>query len=138
MGNFLIPNSPALTLPISSTPIIASFKPMHLPTSPAISLVRDRRTMRGSTLVTRAGPSTTSYVFAFVFPLSLLIGTIFTSIRIADKLDRDYLEELAINQAIREADEEDDGDDVDIPLEDEAQQPALQGSRTRNRPKREA
>uniref|UniRef100_A0A2C9UY86 Uncharacterized protein n=1 Tax=Manihot esculenta TaxID=3983 RepID=A0A2C9UY86_MANES len=124
MGNFLIPNSPALTLPISSTPIIASFKPMHLPTSPAISLVRDRRTMRGSTLVTRAGPSTTSYVFAFVFPLSLLIGTIFTSIRIADKLDRDYLEELAINQAIREADEEDDGDDGTEMMSDGSSQPS--------------
>lgn len=49
-----------------------------------------------------------------------------------------FIKQLAINQAIREADEEDDGDDVDIPLEDEAQQPALQGSRTRNRPKREA
>lgn len=46
-------------------------------------------------VVTRAGPpSTGSYVFAFVFPMSLLIGTIFTSMRIAEKLDRQYLEEV--------------------------------------------
>ncbi|XP_058107190.1 uncharacterized protein LOC131250851 [Magnolia sinica] len=85
-------------------------------------------------VVVRAGPpSNTSLIFAFVFPLSLLIVTIFTSIRIADKLDRDYLEELAINKEIMEEDGE-DGDMI-IPVEEE-QAPAL--PRSRNRPKREA
>lgn len=46
-------------------------------------------------VVVGAGPpSTTSLLFAFVFPLSLLLVTIFTSIRIADKLDQQYLEEV--------------------------------------------
>ncbi|KAJ9190605.1 hypothetical protein P3X46_001790 [Hevea brasiliensis] len=138
MASFLIPSSASLTVPISATPVRASFKPMHLPTSPATRFAGDCQTRRRLTVVTRAGPSTTSYVIAFVFPLSLLLGTIFTSIKIADKLDREYLEELAINQAIREADEEDGDDDVDFPIKDEVQQPALQGTRTRNRPKREA
>ncbi|XP_030465553.2 uncharacterized protein LOC115684809 [Syzygium oleosum] len=85
---------------------------------------------RGVRLVARAGPSASSYVFAFVFPLSLLVVTVFASIKIADKLDRDFLEELAINQAIKDADE---GDDAEVSLEEK---PVL--SRTRNRPKREA
>jgi hypothetical protein len=45
-------------------------------------------------VVTRAGLSANSYVLAFLLPLSLLAATIFTSIRIADKLDQDYLEEV--------------------------------------------
>ncbi|KAA8537297.1 hypothetical protein F0562_027016 [Nyssa sinensis] len=76
-------------------------------------------------VVTRAGPSSSSYIYAFVFPLSLLAVTIFTSIRIADRLDKKFLEELAINQAILEEDEEEG--DVNISLEEE---PALR--RTRN------
>ena len=45
-------------------------------------------------MVTRAGPSTSSYVFAFVFPLSLLAVTIFTSLRVDDKLEREFREEV--------------------------------------------
>ncbi|KDP40489.1 hypothetical protein JCGZ_24488 [Jatropha curcas] len=140
MAIFLAPNSATLTLPTASRSIRASFKPLLVPTSLAIRFAGDGQTKRGLSLVTRAGPSTTSYVFAFVFPMSLLIATVITSIKIADKLDRDYLEELAINQAIREADEEDDDDDdaIDIPTEEEVKQPALRDTRTRNRPKREA
>ncbi|KAL2491701.1 Uncharacterized protein Adt_27329 [Abeliophyllum distichum] len=46
-------------------------------------------------VVTRAGPSSTIYIFAFVLPLSLLAVTVFTSMRIADKLDQKFLEEVS-------------------------------------------
>jgi hypothetical protein len=36
------------------------------------------------------GPSTSYYIFAFALPFSLLVVTIFASIRVVDKLDRDY------------------------------------------------
>lgn len=45
-------------------------------------------------MVTRAGPSTSSYVVAFLLPLSLLAVTIFTSWKVDDKLERDFLEEV--------------------------------------------
>ncbi|XP_060217458.1 uncharacterized protein LOC132644840 [Lycium barbarum] len=87
---------------------------------------------RGISVVTRAGGgiSSSSYVFALVFPLSLLAITIFTSARIADTLDQKFLEEVAVNETIREG-EEDDGSAV-TPLEEKPATP-----RTRNRPKRE-
>lgn len=81
--------------------------------------------------MTRAGPGTGTYIFAFVLPLSLLAVTVFTASRIADKLDRDFLQEMAINEAIMEA-ADDDGDDG-LSLEEKSAVP-----RTRNRPKREA
>ncbi|KAF9596885.1 hypothetical protein IFM89_013933 [Coptis chinensis] len=100
---------------------------------------------RGFVVVTRAGPpSNTSLIFAFVFPLTLLLATIFTSIRIADKLDEDYLEELAINQAIMEGEEEEDGDSSTTLTDEKPAVPTwAQGKpknvpRIRNRPKREA
>ncbi|CAN1316523.1 hypothetical protein LINPERPRIM_LOCUS30097 [Linum perenne] len=112
-----------------------------------------RKKGRGWSVVRRAGPSTSSYVFAFALPLSLLIFTIFTSIRISDKLDEDYLEEvLELNQAIMEAEgieyAEDEDENIDVndeegvqvsPEEEEVMlpQPALSGSRIRNRPKRQ-
>ncbi|KAB1224929.1 hypothetical protein CJ030_MR1G014015 [Morella rubra] len=146
MANLVIFNSVSATHSLPSTATRAFFKPPLGFKPSAIFLHGDpsRRRARGSTVVTRAGPSTNSYLFAFALPFSLLAITIFASIRIADKLDRDYLQELAINQAIREADEEDDEDEdedegedekkekeINIPFEKE---PALQ--RTRNRPKR--
>ncbi|XP_059311681.1 uncharacterized protein LOC132063238 [Lycium ferocissimum] len=87
---------------------------------------------RGLSVVTRAGGgiSSSSYIFALVFPLSLLAITIFTSARIADTLDQKFLEEVAVNETIREG-EEDDGSAV-TPLEEKPATP-----RTRNRPKRE-
>lgn len=54
------------------------------------------------------------------------------------------MEQLAINQSIMEAEEEEDGeidvdaDNVDVSLDEKLQQPVLQETRTRNRPKREA
>ncbi|WCJ39003.1 high chlorophyll fluorescence 153 [Euphorbia peplus] len=128
------------------TPVITSFNPTQMAPSPAVNFSGEtRRRRRRLAVVTRAGPpSTNSYIFAFVFPMSLLVGTIFTSIKIGEKLDRDYLEELAINQSIMEAEEEDGNDDdddhdkVEILLEEKMKQPVLQPTRTRNRPKREA
>ncbi|OIT08003.1 PREDICTED: uncharacterized protein LOC109226161 [Nicotiana attenuata] len=91
-----------------------------------------KKSSRALRVVTRAGGgiSSSSYIFALIFPLSLLAITIFTSARIADNLDQKFLEELAVNQAIMEG-EEDDGIVV-TPLEEKRATP-----RTRNRPKRE-
>ncbi|CAL5321957.1 unnamed protein product [Camellia sinensis] len=44
-------------------------------------------------MVTGVGPGIGTYIFAFVLPLSLLVVTVFTTSRIADKLDRDFLQE---------------------------------------------
>ncbi|KAL8125811.1 hypothetical protein AgCh_013193 [Apium graveolens] len=51
------------------------------------------KSRRGSWVVTRAVPGPNTYIFAFVFPLSLLVATIFTTLRISDKLDEDFLQE---------------------------------------------
>ncbi|XP_062174901.1 uncharacterized protein LOC133880050 [Alnus glutinosa] len=141
MASLIISSSVSLTHSQPSTPTRAFFKPPHVSKPPTIRFPGDpsRRRTRGLTAVTRAGLSTNYYIFAFALPFSLLAITIFASIRVADKLDRDYLQELAINQAIREAnededeEEEEDEEDINIPLKKE---PALQ--RTRNRPKRAA
>lgn len=45
-------------------------------------------------MVVRASPGVNSYIFAFVLPLSLLAVTTFVSIRIADKLDDEFLQEV--------------------------------------------
>ncbi|KAD3337778.1 hypothetical protein E3N88_33299 [Mikania micrantha] len=94
------------------------------------------RRSRGSLVATRAGaPGATTYMFAFLFPISLLAVTIFTSIRISDKLDRDFYQELEVNQSILEAEDEDEEVEEDVtPILEE---PTSQ-QRTRNRPKREA
>ncbi|KAM1049425.1 hypothetical protein ACFX13_029148 [Malus domestica] len=129
MARLLISNTASLTLspPPPAPPSRGSFIPPHVNISPA-SRYPGRQT-RGLEVVTGAGPTTSQYVFAFVLPLSLIAVTVFTSIRVADKLDRDFLEEMAINQAIRETDEEGEPD------KSTEEKPAL--SRTRNRPKRE-
>uniref|UniRef100_A0A2P2INR8 High chlorophyll fluorescence 153 n=1 Tax=Rhizophora mucronata TaxID=61149 RepID=A0A2P2INR8_RHIMU len=110
----------------------ASFAPPY----PLTLSFRGRKTSRCLTVVTRAGPTTATYVSAFLLPLSLLAITILTSMRIADKLDRDFLEELAINQAIRE-EEEVKEEDVDIDPEKQVKQPSFPSAGIRNRPKRE-
>ncbi|XP_071690622.1 uncharacterized protein [Rutidosis leptorrhynchoides] len=87
---------------------------------------------RGSLVVTRGGaPGATTYLFAFIFPLSLLAVTIFTSIKISDKLDKDFYEEMEVNQSILEAE---DGDGEALPTMTDEEPPR---SRARNRPKRE-
>ncbi|KAI5311202.1 PREDICTED: high chlorophyll fluorescence 153 [Prunus dulcis] len=127
MARLLISNTASLTLSPPAPSSRALLNPPHVPISPATRF--SRRQARGLTVVTRSGPTTNQYVFAFVMPLSLIAVTVFTSMRIADKLDEEFLEEIAINQAIRETDED---DEVDMPIEEK---PAL--PRTRNRPKRE-
>ncbi|PWA50456.1 hypothetical protein CTI12_AA368580 [Artemisia annua] len=102
-------------------------QPTTLPRGSFIS-----RRNRGSLVVTRGGaPGASTYLFAFIFPLSLLAVTVFTAVKISDKLDRDFYEEMEVNQAILEAGDEDE--DVVTPTEEEPPR-----SRTRNRPKREA
>lgn len=114
----------------------ASFGPSHVP-----FFNRDISS-RGLNLkvVTRAGASSSSYVFALVLPLSLLALTVFASLKLDDKLERQYLEELVINEAMNEQEEQydeddDDDDDDQVLLEEKLLEPAL--PRTRNRPKRE-
>ncbi|KAJ0957163.1 hypothetical protein HanPSC8_Chr01g0024011 [Helianthus annuus] len=102
------------------------------PVSPSYLQQSSWRRNKGSLVVTRAGaPGATTYLFAFLFPLSLLAVTIFTAIQISDKLDRDFYQELEVNQSILEGEDEDE--DVNPAYEEPPTQ-----QRTRNRPKREA
>ncbi|KAM6570769.1 hypothetical protein CsatB_018754 [Cannabis sativa] len=126
--------------PISTT---ASFNSSHFPNSPAaLRFSGDPLKTRGRELsvVTRAGPSTGSFVLAFFLPLSLILITVFTSIRISDKLDRDFLEEdkqsaqqqVALNEAIRQSEEDEGEEDIELSSNNN-----VTPSRTRNRPIRE-
>ncbi|GAB2230286.1 hypothetical protein Droror1_Dr00014546 [Drosera rotundifolia] len=88
---------------------------------------------RWTSLVTQAGLTSNSFVLAFALPLGLLFVTIVAAWRKGDQLDQKFLEELAINEAIREADEvEGEDNDMVIPVPEEPARP-----RKRNRPKRE-
>ncbi|KAL4290100.1 hypothetical protein GQ457_14G026210 [Hibiscus cannabinus] len=107
---------------------------VHTPAVFAFSDGLTNRKRRGLEVVTRAGANASSYVLAAVLPFSLLAITIFTSIKVADNLDKDFLEDVAVNQAVREAEEDDEGDDA-ISLDEIVKEPVL--PRTRNRPKRE-
>ncbi|CAN8273310.1 unnamed protein product [Cochlearia groenlandica] len=95
------------------------------------------RRVRDCSVVVRAGPSTSSYLLALAIPATLIAATVFTSIRIADKLDEDFLEDIALNQAIKAAEEEEKGENAkgEISLDDLIKEPVIQ--RTRKRPKRE-
>ncbi|KAK1553116.1 hypothetical protein Q3G72_029149 [Acer saccharum] len=139
---FLIFNS--LSPSLLTTPTRASFRPPHVPLYQGVHFSRKARGLTTG-VVTRAGPTTSNYIFAFVLPLSLLAITVFASIKVADKLDDEFLEELILQEAMKEGDEEeeeeeedddDDEDDVETYLEEKAQELAI--PRTRNRPKREA
>ncbi|KAL5708646.1 hypothetical protein ACHQM5_019416 [Ranunculus cassubicifolius] len=102
---------------------------------------------RGLGVITRAGPpSTNQLIFAFVMPITLVLATVFASIRIADKLDEDYLEELMQEQAMMQGKEpeiEKEGED-DFTMVDEKNavptwaEEKPTAPRIRNRPKREA
>ncbi|CAN6880651.1 unnamed protein product [Brassica oleracea] len=92
------------------------------------------RRNRDCSYVARAGPSTSSYLLAFAIPATLIAATVFTSAKIADKLDDDFLEDIALNQAIKAA-EEGDNAEGEISLDDVIKEPVIQ--RTRTRPKRE-
>ncbi|KAK7857575.1 hypothetical protein CFP56_017132 [Quercus suber] len=152
MASFLISSSASLTL-THTIPTRAFFRPPLVPNPTAIRFPGDltRRRSRGLTVVTRAGPSTNSILFAIAIPLSLLTITFFASIKIADNLDRDYFEEEDEDEEEEEEEEEEnkEEDDMNISLEKKPalkeedkdmnvsleKEPALQ--RTRNRPKRE-
>ncbi|KAK9058068.1 hypothetical protein SSX86_022908 [Deinandra increscens subsp. villosa] len=128
MASFTVsPNSSILLLRLQpSSPSQIS------PVLPSYQKQFSCRRSRGSVVVPRGGaPGASTYVFAFVFPLSLLAVTIFTAIIISDKLDRDFYEEQEVNQSMLEAENEDE----DVPPTFE--EPSTQ-QRTRNRPKREA
>ncbi|XP_043723441.1 uncharacterized protein LOC122670566 [Telopea speciosissima] len=133
MASLILSNTVPTSLHLSRRTQV-SIRPLHTFSSPAIRFPGSLfcRNTRGLVVRTRAGPSTSSLIFAFVFPLSLLLATIFTSIKIADKLDRDFLEEVALNQSMMEVQDDDDDEDSPISIEE----PAL--PRSRNRPKREA
>ncbi|CAN6911930.1 unnamed protein product [Brassica oleracea] len=101
------------------------------------------RRISDCSVVARAGPSTSSYLLAFAIPATLIAATVFTSAKIADKLDDDFLEDvrlpayslqIALNQAIKAAE---DGENAqgETSLDDLIKEPVLQ--RTRKRPKRE-
>ncbi|KAK6933906.1 hypothetical protein RJ641_036800 [Dillenia turbinata] len=133
---------------IRLTHLAPSSSAFRFPTPIRFSGDLGRRKTRGLSVITRAGPSMSSYLFAFLLPLSLLAATVFTSIKIADKLDQQYLEELAINEAIRDAEEEDTDEDSSLDEESEPEnerepepelEPELESalSRTQNWPKHE-
>ncbi|CAH8328453.1 unnamed protein product [Eruca vesicaria subsp. sativa] len=92
------------------------------------------RRVRHCSVVTRAGPSTSSYLLAFAIPATLIAATVFTSAKIADKLDEEFLEDIALNQAIKAA-EDGENAEGETSLDDLIKEPVLQ--RTRKRPKRE-
>ncbi|KAL3516414.1 hypothetical protein ACH5RR_023316 [Cinchona calisaya] len=113
----------------SNLNLIHSRTPKPLTSPLTLSILHgSKKSSRGLSVITKGGPSSTSYIFAFVFPISLLAVTIFTSMKIADELDQKFLEELAVNQEILEA----EGDDDCISSEEIPAVP-----RKRNRPKRE-
>ncbi|KAH0901098.1 hypothetical protein HID58_040601 [Brassica napus] len=95
------------------------------------------RRISDCSVVARAGPSTSSYLLAFAIPATLIAATVFTSAKIADKLDDDFLEDvsrIALNQAIKAAEDGENGQG-ETSLDDLIKEPVLQ--RTRKRPKRE-
>ncbi|XP_020594829.1 uncharacterized protein LOC110034930 [Phalaenopsis equestris] len=134
----LLARIPAGTFPIFSTTFLSSFQTLRSPSMINRHLHR-RRSRRGDQAVVRAGqPSASTLFLVFVLPLSLLIGTILVSIRIGNKLDEKFLEELAVNQALMEESEEEaeveEKEDLDMREEEEVGANAV---RIRNRPKRE-
>ncbi|CAE6165862.1 unnamed protein product [Arabidopsis arenosa] len=129
-----IPMQPTqISLSASSSQPLFSPPANNIPDGGAGGLCLTRR-IRDCSVVTRAGPSTSSYLLAFAIPATLIAATVFTSIKIADKLDEDFLEDIALNQAIKAAEKGENGEG-EISLDDVIQEPVLQ--RTRNRPKRE-
>ncbi|RDY07415.1 hypothetical protein CR513_08477, partial [Mucuna pruriens] len=140
--------------PISHSSAFASLRVPPFFNSPTLRIPGSGRTRRGSAVAARAGPSTSSILFAIALPSSLLGVTILAALRIGNKLDREWLEEMAKNEALKEDDEYDDDDDNDNDDDDndnkkddimkthvreepaDQEEPAL--PHARNRPKREA
>ncbi|KAK7401304.1 hypothetical protein VNO78_12676 [Psophocarpus tetragonolobus] len=140
----------------SSPSFVSSMRAPPFFYSPALRIAGDRR-RRGSAMAARAGPSTSSILFAIALPSSLLAVTILAALKMGDRLDRQWLEEMAKTEALKELeeysdDDNDEDDDDDISTEDDnmetyvQEEPALQAEpvlqeepalpHTRNRPKR--
>ncbi|TKY49647.1 hypothetical protein E2542_SST27086 [Spatholobus suberectus] len=131
--------------PISHPSAFASLRTPPFFNSPPLRVPAGGRKRRGSAVAARAGPSLNSVLFAIALPSSLLAVTVLAALRMGDKLDREWLEEVARNEASMELDEYDDDDDHnndDGSGEEDSmetfvqEEPAL--SHARNRPKREA
>jgi len=89
-----IPMQPTqISFPASSSQPLLSPPANNFTDGGAGGLCLTRR-IRDSSVVTRAGPSTSSYLLAFAIPATLIAATVFTSIKIADKLDEDFLEDV--------------------------------------------
>lgn len=86
-----IPHTHTFTFPSSKAP-------PYLISPPLLHATCQRP--RRATVVTRAGANASSYAFAIAMPLSLLGITVFTALRIGEKLDKDYYEEVMIDSTI--------------------------------------
>ncbi|KAL5762604.1 hypothetical protein ACOSP7_018868 [Xanthoceras sorbifolium] len=148
MASLLIFNSLPLS-PIPIPPASACFVRPHVPLYRGVYF--SRRKARGLTtgVVTRAGPSIGTYLYALSLPVGLIVLTALAALKVAEQQDQAYFEELIIEEAMKEGDEDKDGDededveedggneyDSETPLEEKIQELAV--PRTRNRPKREA
>ncbi|KAL0923109.1 hypothetical protein M5K25_007154 [Dendrobium thyrsiflorum] len=142
----LLPRRPAGTFCLSTSTFLSSFQTLRAPSEITRHLHR-RHPLPGELAVVRAGPpSASTLILVFVLPLSLLIGTILVSIRIGNKLDEKFLEELAANQAMVEENEDAgaeegqeglearEGEEDRVMVKEEIGAAAV---RVRNRPKRE-
>ncbi|KAA0050184.1 protein SIS2 [Cucumis melo var. makuwa] len=93
MARFLISTRP---FPFSSLPLApprAFFRPFTF--SPPVRFSAHPSPSRTLRVVkTRAGASTSSYIFAFSIPLSLILITVLTALKIGDNLDKKFLEEV--------------------------------------------
>ncbi|KAM7267972.1 hypothetical protein ACFE04_010138 [Oxalis oulophora] len=96
------------------TPNTPSLHTRSYPQIPTLSFSTHRRTVS-----TRAGGNSNKYLFAFLLPASLIGITVFTSLKLADKVDRQFLEEQARNQAIKEAEDADEYEWVDADVDDD-------------------
>ncbi|KAK7325357.1 hypothetical protein VNO77_29519 [Canavalia gladiata] len=137
MATLFCVSNPTISHPLTS---FASLRAPPIPNSPALRFTAGRQKARDSAVAVRAGPSTSSIAFSIALPLSLLAVTVIASVRMADKLDQQWLEEMANNEALMEDDEEDDYTDDDNEKDDletyVQEEPALPSAR--HRPKREA
>ena len=97
ISNYLSSSSSSSTSCSSTHHLTQTYKPFSSPsTLPFIH--GNKKSSRGLSVVTKGGgPSSTSYIFAFIFPISLVAVTIFTAMRITDELDQKFLEEVKLH-----------------------------------------
>ncbi|KAJ0978014.1 hypothetical protein J5N97_013488 [Dioscorea zingiberensis] len=147
-------SSSTLLIPPSSAPKASKLHPYSIPSRPEIAFPSGRSLLQwlrrpllpSDAVVVRAGPPSSSTLLGvFLLPLSLLIGTILVSIRIADNLDEKYLKELAMNEAMAQENEAESEDEEGEEDEDESadegkvlevEEMVAPAPRIRNRPKK--